>query len=559
MKKTLILSILTSMLLSNSLSSAASTENYEQYQAAKRQEEQQQKQIKAPSVTLQEDKQAEDAEKIMALPKEPNRFRIKEFVIDSGKCKKFNWLVEKLEPYQGRRVGAAGIDMLVKLLSEELMTKGYITTRIVVPEQDLKTGILRFQLLPGFVEDIRFTDERKYGTWRTAFPLRSGDVLNIHDIEQGLEQMKRVVNQDANIDIKAGTKPGYSIVLINVQRRKCWTAGMSIDDSGLKNTGRLQATGFFSLYNPTGLNDIFSYSYTKDAEKDDALKGSKNTSFYYSVPYGNYTFNINRYYNEFYHEIPMEVPFESRGKTTTWDFGVQKIIYRDRRRKTQLSAKIVKRRKENYVNGEEVRVQRLNTAAYQVGLMQRQYVGQGMVDAFVYFQKGMPWFGAEPGLLDHQAGYMTTRYSLFGLNFYYSTPWQLGDVKARYSFTFRGQYTGDVLYGSDHFSIGGRYTVRGFSGANTLAAENGYILRNEVAFPLQKINLEPYLGLDYGRIWGPSDVNQPGNSLAGLALGLRGKIGKPMSYDVFMGVPIYKPKRFEAPKAVVGFSAYWQI
>ena len=126
MKKTLILSILTSLLLSNSLSSAASTENYEQYQAAKRQEEQQQKQIKAPSVTLQEDKQAEDAEKIIMLPKEPNRFRIKEFVIDSGKCKKFNWLVEKLEPYQGRRVGAAGIDMLVKLLSEELMTKGYI-------------------------------------------------------------------------------------------------------------------------------------------------------------------------------------------------------------------------------------------------------------------------------------------------------------------------------------------------------------------------------------------------------------------------------------------------
>jgi hemolysin activation/secretion protein len=559
LKKALILSLLTSMLLSNSPCSAASTENYEQYQTAKRQEEQQQRQIKAPSVTVREDTGEDAAERSIVLPKEPNRFRIKEFVIDTGRSGKFSWLVEKLEPYQGRRIGAAGIDMLVKLLSEELMARGYITTRLVVPEQELKTGILRFQLIPGYVEDIRFTDERKYGTWRTAFPLRPGDVLNIHDIEQGLEQMKRVGNQDANIDIKAGTKPGYSIILINVQRSKCWTAGMSIDDSGLKNTGRLQATGFFSLYNPTGLNDIFSYSYTKDAEHEDALKGSKNTSFYYSVPYGNYTFNVNRYYNEFYHQIPMEVPFESRGKTTTWDFGVQKVIYRDKRRKTQLTAKIIKRRKENYVNGEEVKVQRLNTAAYQVGVMQRQYVGQGMVDAFAYFQKGMPWFGAEPGLSDHQEGCMTTRYSLFGLNFYYGTPWQLGDVKARYSFTFRGQYTGDVLYGSDHFSIGGRYTVRGFSGANTLAAENGYILRNEVAFPLQKINLEPYLGVDYGRIWGPSDVNQMGNSLAGLALGLRGKIGKPMSYDVFMGVPIYKPKGFEAPRAVVGFSAYWQL
>jgi len=82
-----------------------------------------------------------------------------------------------------------------------------------------------------------------------------------------------VVNQDANIDIKAGTKPGYSIVLINVQRRKCWTAGMSIDDSGLQNTAgyRLPVSSLYIL--PDLM--IFLAIAIQGCEKDDALKGSK--------------------------------------------------------------------------------------------------------------------------------------------------------------------------------------------------------------------------------------------------------------------------------------------
>ena len=106
------------------------------------------------------------------------------------------------------------------------------------------------------------------------------------------------------------------------------------------------------------------------------------------------------------------------------------------------------------------------------------------------------------------------------------TPVKLGKAIGRYTFTARGQYTNNTLYGTEHFSIGGRYTVRGFDGEQTLAAENGFFLRNELGIPLTKLNMEPYIGMDYGRVWGPSSEYLLGNELAGIVFGLRGTLAK---------------------------------
>ena len=530
--------------------------NPDQLQTTKQQALEQQKQINEPSVQLQ--KQITTADGVV-LPKEAFRFPVKEFSLRGDERGSFKWLLKELEPYRGRLIGAGGINVLREFLENKVKERGFITTHIIVPQQQLKSGKLCFKILPGYVEDIRFSDPKILGSWRTAFPNRPGDILNIRELEQGLEQMRRVPNQTVEMKLEPGSVVNKSIIVLTVKRSKMWSAGITFDDAGTENTGRLQATGNLALYNPTGLNDVLSYSYSKDGEHQDQLHGTKDNSFSYSLPYGDYTFNVSRYYNEYYQQVPALVPFESRGKTTTWNFGLQKVLYRDSQRKIQGLVKLIKRRKESYADGQEIRVQSLTTTAYQVGLMERLYVGQGVVDATVYFQKGMPWFKAEPGTNDHVSDFMTTRYDLWGLNFYYATPFTLGSWQPKYSLTFRGQYTNNVLYGADQFSIGGRYTVRGFSGENTLAAENGFILRNEIGFPFKKFNMEPYIGLDYGRVWGPSSEGLLGKALAGGVIGVRGKIALQMSYDIFMGTPLYKPEGFTAGKTACGFNLYWQL
>ncbi|WP_055333874.1 POTRA domain-containing protein, partial [Ralstonia solanacearum] len=67
-----------------------------------------------------------------------------------------------------------------------------------------------------------------------------GDLLNLRDLEQGLEQMKRVASQDVDMQIVPTDVPGMSDVVISVKRAKPWTVVAAVDNSGTRSTGKLQ-------------------------------------------------------------------------------------------------------------------------------------------------------------------------------------------------------------------------------------------------------------------------------------------------------------------------------
>ena len=73
-------------------------------------------------------------------------------------------------PYEHHKIGVQGINIVAKVLSDHIIAEGYVTTRVVVPEQDLSSGLLRLKIIPGYIQDIRFEKTETYGTWRNAFP-----------------------------------------------------------------------------------------------------------------------------------------------------------------------------------------------------------------------------------------------------------------------------------------------------------------------------------------------------------------------------------------------------
>ena len=152
----------------------------------------------------------------------------------------------------------------------------------------------------------------------------------------------------------------------------------------------MQIGGNTSIYNPTGLNDILSYRYGQNVEGNDDYSTS-NYGLSYSIPYGYYTFSINKYHNEFEQMIPSIVPFKSSGQTDTLDFGVQRVIFRDQTRKTQLSLKILQKEIHNYINDTEIEVQRQETTAYQIGIIHRQYFGQTVLDGMLSKKECRGW------------------------------------------------------------------------------------------------------------------------------------------------------------------------
>jgi hemolysin activation/secretion protein len=215
----------------------------------------------------------------------------------------FTFARKWLEHYQGQCLGRQGIDLLAKTLSRHILSRGMITTRVLVPEQDISQGTLTLTLIPGIIHALRFADSNTFGTWKSAFPTRAGDLLNLRDLEQGLEQMKHVASQDVEMQIMPTKVLGQSDVVLTVKRGKPWTVCASIDNSGTRATGRLQGKLSLGLDNPLGLNDIFNLGVNHDLSFSDKRFGSQGWNAFYSVPWGYWTGSLSAYASHYDQQI----------------------------------------------------------------------------------------------------------------------------------------------------------------------------------------------------------------------------------------------------------------
>ncbi|MDR1703055.1 MAG: ShlB/FhaC/HecB family hemolysin secretion/activation protein [Sporomusaceae bacterium] len=490
------------------------------------------------------------------LPQEEVNFFIKNIELEGKHIEKFNWLYQHLKVYENKHIGLNGINLILKEANNSLIDRGFVTSRVVVQEQDLSSGVLKFYFMPGMINAILF-DETSSGNWKTAFPTRPGSILNLRDLEQGLEQLKRVASQDADMQIIPAAEEGKSDILITVKRTKPWKLMTSLDDSGSKATGKLQSSQTLSIDNIFQANDLFNISLNHDAEKNGRRYGTSGNSFYYSRPSGNYTYTLS--YNSFkYHQrIFAELdPLIYSGHSKDLRLKVEKLLQRNQNSKTHLELGLIHRQSKSFVEDTEIRIQRKKTTTFTTALAQKKYLGKAVFDARLTHKLGVPWFDAQADLRESTG--FTTRYQIWNLDLSFTKPVVMGKTQAQYKVNLSGQFTNNRLLAADCFSIGSRYTVRGFDGEETLMGERGWYLQNEISVPL-KNNAEIYLGLDYGQVGGPSADQLTTKSLLGAVVGVRGSLGKVGWYDVFAGSPLKKPASFKAKKQTYGFQVVFQI
>ncbi|WP_080438085.1 ShlB/FhaC/HecB family hemolysin secretion/activation protein [Burkholderia ubonensis] len=511
------------------------------------------------------------------LPTETPCFRVDHFVVDvpdslpdgvkaqgasALPMDRFAFAREWLEHYTGQCVGKQGLDVLVKALSQDILSRGYITTRVLLPEQDLSSGALKVSLIPGVIRRVHFADEKLRGTWKTAFPTRNGELLNLRDLEQGLEQMKRVSSQDVSMQIVPGDVPGESDVVLDVKRGKPWTVVASIDNSGTRATGKLQGNISLGIDNPLGLNDVFNVGASQDLEFGDKRLGSHGWNAFYSIPWGYWTATLSAYTNTYYQQIAgVNQTFVASGNSKTIDFKLARVLARSQNDVFGGYVRLSRRFGQSFIEDSEISQQRRNNTLIELGLTDRHYFGGAQFDGSLAYRQGVGGFGAQDDVLAAGGG-PTYRYKMAVVDANLSVPFAIAQQPFRYVTTFHGQYTGNSLYYIDDMTIGSRYTVRGFDGETMLAAARGFYWRNELQMPIGQTGQALYAGLDYGHVWGPQPVALVGTQLAGAVIGIKGSIGTRFGaygYDLFAGTPIYKPSGFPTTRVTVGFQLTGQF
>ena len=459
---------------------------------------------------------------------------------------------------QGQCLGGKGINLLMSTMQNRLVDHGYITTRVLAPQQDLKSGTLQLKILPGFIRQVKLTpDSGQYVSLFNAFPPRAGQLLDLRAIEQGLENLQRLPTVQAKMEIVPGEKPGESDILLHWQQAKIWRLGASLDDSGSKGTGRYQGGLTFSLDNPLSLSDLFYISGTRALQPGNA-KSSKNITAHYSVPFRYAMLSVTA--NDYdYHQTVAGLNGDYRYSGDSQNLTVQlsRVLHRSGTQKTTFTYDILMRGAKNYINDTEIEVQRRRTAAWRMGLQHRHFIQQATLDAGISYQRGTRWFGALPAPEEYY-GDATALSKIIQLSSQLNVPFALGKQTFRYNVQYQRQMSNTPLTPQDQFAIGSRFTVRGFDGERTLNANAGWTVRNELAWSTPVPNQELYLGADYGHVSGRGTEGLLGTHLAGGVLGVRGSAFK-TRYDLFAGVPLSKPDGFDTSPVTLGFTLNWDF
>ncbi|MGN3332866.1 hemagglutinin repeat-containing protein [Pseudomonas aeruginosa] len=130
-------------------------------------------------------------------PNETPCFPIERIRLDGEDAHRFLWSLKAADPRNdpatGRCLGTDGINVVMARVQNAIVARGFVTTRILASPQDLKTGTLTLTVVPGRIRYIRFAPgtSLKATAWN-AVPAKRGDLLNLRDIEQALENFKRV-------------------------------------------------------------------------------------------------------------------------------------------------------------------------------------------------------------------------------------------------------------------------------------------------------------------------------------------------------------------------------
>lgn len=580
--------VLFTTLLTPSALAQISVDTQEQRRRAQQDAEERQRRQEAPDARLPAFSAAPELTETDTLPDETPCYTIDrlpltgiggEPVGERHEFGEFAWLADRLAPYAGRCIGVQGINLIAQRLRAQLTARGYITARIVIPGE----GPLRLVLIPGVLHAIRLADDADsipQRALRSAFPISPGDTLNLRDIEQGLEQLKRIPSQDVTIDIvpvdeprsesssessnnNASTPPPTaSDLVLTVRKRRPWRLGATLDDAGSKATGQRQASLNFAFDNLLGVNDLFSATLGSDAQNEAQWRGTRSHNLQYSLPWGNWNVSLADSTSHYHQTIQgVNQTFGSYGDSWNQEIKIERLAHRDAVSKSNLQLRLLHRYTRSYIENVEIINQRRRTAAAELGLTHRRYLGSAQLDLSLAHRQGVPLFGGQSNAPGLEPDGPTLEYRIDTVDLSLSAPFHLAEQPLRWLAAFHSQSTRDSLYAADYLAIGNRYTVRGFNGESTLAGDSGFYLKNELEIPLTLLGQAGqalYAGLDHGRVSGPSTQFLTGRQLTGSVLGLRGA-GYGVNYDLFAGWALSKPESLNTGRLTTGFQLGYQF
>ncbi|VVO68380.1 ShlB/FhaC/HecB family hemolysin secretion/activation protein [Pseudomonas fluorescens] len=415
-----------------------------------------------------------------AAPADSRCFPIKDIELNGADSLSYSEQNRLLKPYIGQCLGVTQLNELLKVITDHYIEKGLVTSRAYLPQQDLSAGHLKALVVEGRLESLKSAADSHLSERELAmaFPGNAGDLVNLREIEQMVDQLNRLPSNQATMELAPGKNIGGSEVLVTNTAQKPWRVGLSRSNDGQRSTGEQQWGTTFDWDSPLGLGDQLMLRGGHDAMSDHQHT-SNNAMLYYNLPWGWWNFSYSFNQSEYRSQIAGNgYNFKQTGDSENHQLRAERVIHRDSVSKTSLNAGLSYLRTNNFIEDSKLKLSSNRISELQYGINHGRRVGSAFVNLDFGLQEGIGAFDAQgnghPG-----SGEPNARYRKYTATASYLQPFKLWGESLSFSSLMTGQRSEDVLFSPQRTSLGGQSSIRGYKD-QSLSGDSGGYWRNDL-------------------------------------------------------------------------------
>ena len=461
-------------------------------------------------------------------------------------------LSEVTAPYAHRALTTEDIEALRQALTLYYVTRGYVTSGAIVPDQDLASDVLIIQIVEGRLAHIDVDGNYWFRTSyiRSRIERGAGPPLNVNALQERLQLLQLDPRfQRINAELQPGLALGESNLNLRVTESNPFKVRFEFNNYQSPTVGAEQGLVTIEDQNLTGLGDSLSVLYGRSSGVNPIL------NVRYALPIHPSDTTLSLQYRRFSFVV-QEAPFKAldiEGRAEIYSVGLRQPLYRSLQHEFALSLTGDHESSKSFLLGEPFEfVAGATNGVYRVSAARfgQEYIYRTERQVLSLLSRISIGIG---GVLDSSssssvAGSADGRF----VAWLGDAQWvrQLEVLRTQLVSRVTAQLTPDHLFSLEQMSVGGRYSVRGYR-EYSLVRDNAVLASLEARVPVytdaagkEVLFLVPFV--DYGRSWN-SDVATPDpQTLASVGGGFIWNIPwKGSRFELYYGKQLNRLKRGE--------------
>lgn len=431
-------------------------------------------------------------------------------------------LAELTSKLRFKRVRLAELRNLAKNITKKYLSEGYITSRAIVPEQEIDLGVVEIKIIEGSIGELKIEGNNRLREKfiRDRLELGTNTPVKVDSLEGQLQLLRAnqsIENIEANLQPAPGE--GKSSLVVEIEENSPWFYGLEVNNYSTVVTGAERVNAALGYRNLTGNSDALLASFEQALDAD---SWSLNTS--YNLPLnakdGTVQLRVDIDRNEIVGDVFEELNLE--GDSELYEVSFRQPLTRTLKKEFALSVGFSFQESRDFFNG--VRLNQTNrTSVVKLGQDYTARDVKGVWALRSQFNIGIDSSDEQEDALVPEA--LASQPDDLFISWLGQVQ-RLQRISPNNLLIFQGdvQLTPNNLSPSEQFVIGGVRSVRGYrqnarlgeSGVRLSIEDRITIARNAEDNPL--LQIAPFA--DMGVVFSASSDDPEDNFLAGVGLGI---------------------------------------